>query len=462
MAPLTLCPSPTRPRSYAGSAPDLASALLQSGLVAFALVDSGHVVAASPALRELLGGPSASPHIDGKSLASLAAESERDALASFWRGLLHEGARAQLRCRLLRPDGTAVPVLLQGASVAVEGSYQVMLVATDLGPWVGAVAAGGAVPVFEPHDPVTGFVTRRLLQDRIDAALATARRYRRRSAILRFDLESLDRWMRSLAPAASLQLQSDLACALRRRVRECDTIARLTAHEFVALLPEVETRDDAGIMAARLVESVLRCSERDGSPRVTATVGVAVFPNDGISPDSLLSAAEAAMESARGSRAGRFAFAQGTGTPWESIEPLEFLDEHRRGVPEIDDAHGALVRQINRLVAQWLAGEAPAALEHGLHETVALLRAHLAAEAGHRGGSGADAARHGGGRGVLAYGQANQRFLEELDSILLDVNSQSVSLALRHLCDWLRPHLLRADDSDWLRTGAAGKLMTRA
>jgi diguanylate cyclase (GGDEF)-like protein len=440
MTPLPQTHQTPLPRSYASGIDDLATALMRSGVVAFALVDSGNVVACSPALRDLLGGTAPYHHVDGQSLVSLAVAADQAGLDQFCRGLQQENARAEHRCRLLHINGSAVPALLQGASVPVEGSCQIVIVVTDLRAWVGEVPTTGASQIFEAFDPATGFATQNLLLDRMRVALAAARRYRRRAAVLRIDLESLDHVLSGLAPGVAQDLQASIAETLHSCVRDCDTFARLTAREFVALLPEVGERSDAGITAARLVEAIARRFEHYPAPRrLTATIGVAVYPSDATSAERLLGVAEAAMHSARSSSAGRFAFADTTGVELHGIEPLAFLPEHRQGLPEIDEEHEALIEQTNRLIKRLHAGASPAALERALRDFIRQLRAHFATEAQRQ-----DAAPSEGARDQQ---KSNQRFLDELHCILLDVNAQSVTLAIRHLRDWLIPHLLQAEET---------------
>jgi diguanylate cyclase (GGDEF)-like protein len=420
-------------RSFASSVEDLAQALLQSAVVAFALVDAGHVVASSPALRELLGATGIDPHIDGHPLAGLAVEADRAGLAAYCKGLLQAGGRAEHRCRLQLGTGPVVPVLLQGATVPVESGRQLVVVVSNLGPWVGDVPATGAAHIFEAYDPATGFATQQLLLDRLKMALAAARRYRRRTAVLALDLDPLEQVLESLPPAAALDLQAALADTLRNGVRDCDTIARVTAREFVILLPEIGKRADAGITAARLVDACARLFQGHPAHRVTPTIGVAVYPADATSAERLLASAESAMHEARGSTTGRFAFADATDIELHTIEPLQLAPEERRGVPELDTGLEALVGSVNLLIERLHAGALPGTLARGLREAIRLLEDHFSAE--ERLGRSSPYDRSEEGR------HGRRRLLEELDCILIDINEQSVTLAIRHLRDWLAPHL---------------------
>jgi diguanylate cyclase (GGDEF)-like protein/PAS domain S-box-containing protein len=422
------------PRAFPSGADDLADALMRSGLVAFAVVDSGNVVAASPALREVLGATSPYQHIDGDTLSSIVAETDRARVAEYCRGLLRDGVRAEIRCGLLHRDGRVVPALLSGTTIPLEGSEPIVLIVTEQS--AGATPApDGSITVIEAFDRETGFAAQALMLDRLKLALAAARRYRRRAAVLRIDLAGLDSLLASMAAPAAAEVLASVAETLRNCVRDCDTIARLGASRFVVLLPEVGRRDDGGITAARIVESIDALFTRnEPSRRASAVIGVAAFPTDGANPEQLMAAAESALRSATAyGNGGRFALADATSAELTAIEPLEFRSEDGMGIEELDDQHRALIDQANKLAAMLRSGADAYALERALRTTMELLRMHFAAEARHLSTSPYE--------GSVDLKSRNLRFLDELQCILLHVNTQSVTLAIRHLHEWLVPHL---------------------
>jgi len=425
-------------RAFPSGAQDVAQALLSSDLVAFVLVDSGNIVAASPALREMLGGAARYHHVDGRTLLSIVAEVDGAAVAGFCGAALQGSGRIEHRCHLVRADGTPLPVLLAAAPVPFEGLRQLLIVVTDLALWVGAATDGDASLSFTAFDRATGFPTRALLFDRMRIALAAARRYRRRAALLRIDLERLKPLLQSLSPEGADEVQSTVAETLRNCVRDCDTAARLGTGEFAVLLPEIGQREDAGITAARVVQAIEALFERNEARyRVSAHIGVAVYPTDGTNPERLLSSAELAVHSAKGSRGGGFALAEATSAELTALRPLEFLDRYRTGVPEIDGEHRDLVERMNALAHDLRSGADPTTLEYDVRAMIELLRAHFTNESSLLAPTPYD--------GTADSKTRNLRFLEELHCILLHVNSQSIALAIRHLYDFLIPHLLHLD-----------------
>jgi len=423
-------------RAFPSGPQDVAQALLSSDLVAFVLVDAGSIVAASPALREMLGGTAPYHHVDGSSLLSIVAEVDAAAVAEFCSATLRASGRAEHRCHLMRADGTPLPVLLSSAPVPVEGTHQLLIVVTDLSAWVSA--AGDAELSFAAFDRATGFPTRALLLDRMKIALAAARRYRRRAALLRVDLDRLKNLLQSLSPEGADEVQSAVAETLRNCVRDCDTTARLGTGEFVILLPEIGQREDAGITAARVVQAIEALFERnEPRSRVTAHIGVAVYPADGTNPERLLNGAALAAHSAKSSKGGGFALAEATSAELTAIKPLEFLERYRVGIPELDAEHRNLVERMNALAHDLKSGTDPTTLEYDVRAMVELLRGHFANEASLLAPLPYD--------GTADVKTRNLRFLEELHCILLHVNSQSIALAIRHLYDFLIPHLLHLD-----------------
>ncbi len=430
----------TKQRSLASGNDDIAQALLKSDLIAFALVDCGNIVAASPLLRELLGGTAPGQHIDGRSLLSIVADVDAAGVAEFCRTTLASSSRAELRCHLQRADATHLPVLLSAVAVGPQDTRKLLILVTDISPWVGDMAANDSVASFAAFDRITNFPTRALLLDRMKIALAAARRYRRRAAILRIELDRFKALLQSLSSEAADEVQSTVAETLRNCVRDCDTTARLGISEFVVLLPEFGQREDAGITAARIVEAVEALfAHNELRFRVTAHIGVALYPTDGTNSERLLQVSESAMHKAQCSRDGGFSLAQATSAELTAIKPIEFEQKFQLGIPEIDAEHRDLVGRMNALADDLAGGGDPKTLEYDLRAMIEMLRAHFTTEVSLLG--------QGRQEGGSELRMRNLRFLEELHCILLHVNSQSIAVAIRHLYDWLIPHLQQVDQT---------------
>ncbi len=149
-------------------------------------------------------------------------------------------------------------------------------------------------------DPLTGLPNRRLLEDRLQVALAHAHRNRDRAAVLFVDLDRFKRINDSLGHEVGDQLLVEIARRLCDCLREDDTVARMGGDEFIIVLSNLADPDDAAHTANRIIES-LRQPVRIGEHELTVTtsIGISVFPDDSRDPAALIKNADIAMYRAK-------------------------------------------------------------------------------------------------------------------------------------------------------------------
>jgi diguanylate cyclase (GGDEF)-like protein len=151
------------------------------------------------------------------------------------------------------------------------------------------------------HDALTGLPNRSLLRDRLQVAIRNASRSRARLAVLFIDLDRFKEVNDSLGHEFGDALLRAVAHRLKSGLRDSDTVSRLGGDEFVLLLPGVRDADEARQVADKLLEAVDRVFELDGrTVQVGASVGVALYPEDGTDADTLTRHADAAMYRAKG------------------------------------------------------------------------------------------------------------------------------------------------------------------
>ena len=146
------------------------------------------------------------------------------------------------------------------------------------------------------HDPLTGLPNRRMFFERLEHALAAARRSAKPLAVLFVDLEHFKQLNDSLGHSIGDRVLQAVANLLRSATRESDTVARLGGDEFVIL---IEQLDDPG----RVVAVLHKLHERFQLPmlldghevKVQASMGVSLFPRDGDDIESLVQQADRAM-----------------------------------------------------------------------------------------------------------------------------------------------------------------------
>ncbi|MDR6205880.1 putative bifunctional diguanylate cyclase/phosphodiesterase [Paraburkholderia graminis] len=170
---------------------------------------------------------------------------------------------------------------------------------------VGALSKlNGQIVRLATLDTLTGLPNRATLTERIERAIHAARRQRSLFAILFMDLDGFKTINDSLGHSAGDQVLSAFAQRLLVCVRAGDTVARLGGDEFVVLSENLASRDDAATLAEGVLERMRHDTWADSQPlQVMPSIGIALFPEDGDTVDTLLKHADAAMYEAK--RAGR-------------------------------------------------------------------------------------------------------------------------------------------------------------
>ena len=150
------------------------------------------------------------------------------------------------------------------------------------------------------HDFLTGLPNRMLLNDRVSQAIALAPRHNKRVAVLFLDLDGFKHINDSLGHPTGDKLLQSVAKRLVECVRASDTVSRQGGDEFVVLLSEVERSEDAAITARRMLQAVAEAHSIDHHDlHVTTSIGVSVFPDDGLDAETLIKNADTAMYQAK-------------------------------------------------------------------------------------------------------------------------------------------------------------------
>jgi diguanylate cyclase (GGDEF)-like protein/PAS domain S-box-containing protein len=150
------------------------------------------------------------------------------------------------------------------------------------------------------HDYLTGLPNRMLLNDRISLAIALASRHMKHVALLFLDLDGFKHINDSLGHPTGDKLLQSIAERLVDCVRGSDTVSRQGGDEFVVLLSEVEQQEDPAITARRMLEAVAQSHSIDHHDlHVTASIGVSVYPDDGLDAETLIKNADTAMYQAK-------------------------------------------------------------------------------------------------------------------------------------------------------------------
>ena len=149
------------------------------------------------------------------------------------------------------------------------------------------------------HDSLTGLPNRALLQDRLDQSIQQAKRHQTNIALMLLDLDRFKDINDTLGHGVGDQVLQEISSRLNNCLRTSDTVARLGGDEFAIVCPDIDTTQ-----ASDFIEKVIN---KIGSPVIISehnlyvgvSVGIALFPEDGIDSDILMRRADIAMYDAK-------------------------------------------------------------------------------------------------------------------------------------------------------------------
>ncbi len=150
------------------------------------------------------------------------------------------------------------------------------------------------------HDSLTGLPNRLLFSDRLGQAISLARRHGGQAAVLFLDLDGFKKVNDSLGHAAGDKLLQSVAKRLLSCLRAPDTVSRHGGDEFALLLQDVHRPEDAAATARRVLRALDEVHSVDGHQlHVTASIGMSVYPGDGMDVETLIKNADTAMYQAK-------------------------------------------------------------------------------------------------------------------------------------------------------------------
>ncbi len=159
------------------------------------------------------------------------------------------------------------------------------------------------------HDTLTGLANRTLLCDRAGQAIRRARRAQCSVALLLVDLDRFKTINDSLGHSIGDDLLVIVSRRLAGALRESDTLSRLGGDEFVVVVPDVRHESDVAAVCEKLIHCLARPTRVHGAVVYTGgSIGVAMYPRDGDSAETLLRNADAAMYTAKENGRGRYHF----------------------------------------------------------------------------------------------------------------------------------------------------------
>ena len=182
------------------------------------------------------------------------------------------------------------------------------------------------------HDSLTKLANRALLEERLNQAIVRARRKQNWVGVLFLDLDRFKAINDSLGHEVGDQLLTQVAKRLYGSVRELDTVARLSGDEFAIILEDVKNQDMVTSLAQRLLNSFATPFQLGEHEVVTTTsIGIALWPDNGVDTEQLLKSADTAMNRAKETGRNNYQF-YGEGLHQRAMRRLQLETELRHAI----------------------------------------------------------------------------------------------------------------------------------
>jgi diguanylate cyclase (GGDEF)-like protein/PAS domain S-box-containing protein len=263
------------------------SRFLHAGVEAIAIHRDGVVIDVNPAFCDLLGYPL--DEVLGQELAEFAVADQRPRVA---RVLASEQDRS-IETAMQPADGSRLPVELFTRQVYEDGLPLGTAIIRDVRS---RNEAQERLQFLAHHDALTGLPNRQSFMGQLERLMTRARAKQAELALLFIDLDAFRRVNDSLGHSAGDARLQTVARRITENLRSTDQVARFGGDEFIVLLPGTRGHTDLLGVAHKLQSAIAAPLDvESGSISLTASIGVAVFPQDGETPDALIRHADAAM-----------------------------------------------------------------------------------------------------------------------------------------------------------------------
>jgi diguanylate cyclase (GGDEF)-like protein/PAS domain S-box-containing protein len=305
-----------------------------------------------------LSGYSAEDLAVGLQLSQFFAVEEGDRLQEVFQQIMTGQRLVNSQFTVRKKDGSTLPALVsvdamasQGEIIGIRGSI------VDISDRVQTEETlrqnEARLNYLAFHDTLTDLPNRTLFQDRLEHALARARRFGSQLALLIIDLDRFKNFNDSLGHDMGDQVLWKAACQLRNGLREVDTLARIGGDEFVIVMENVASQADVITVAKKVLSLLVQpISLREHQLFLTASVGISLYPQNGEDVSSLMRKADRAMHQAKNKGGDCFSFFSAEAD--DLVEERLFLENDLRQAvdrhelllhyqPQIDLVSGRLV-----------------------------------------------------------------------------------------------------------------------
>lgn len=249
----------------------------------------------------LLDGNAALQRLTGHPLGELVGRSVYDLLAPRFQSLSMEyvrcGGEYVYEAAIVHRDGSEIPVEIVGKTMPEHDASYRVVVLRDISKRQKAQQREAFLNL---HDSLTQLPNRRYFMDLLENLLAQAQQERTQVALLFLDLDHFKTINDSLGHPAGDRLLCEVARRLRATVRADDVVARLNGDKFAIVLTQIHSRENAAAVADNLILAVCQSITIDHTPlTLSSSIGIGMYPDDGLDALELLRNADAAMYHAK-------------------------------------------------------------------------------------------------------------------------------------------------------------------
>lgn len=251
----------------------------------------------APQVQQLIGRDAG--ELVGEPLRSFVYDEDLAEAESLQKAILQRATRCTVAYRLCRTGGN--PVWVEATVHAIRSSEGHLV--GFAGTWQDISERRRIEEAYEYqgyHDTLTGLPNRRLFHDRLTIALAQARRFKTLVGLLYIDIDRLNRINDSLGHAVGDEVLRSIGRRMSSFVRASDTLARLGGDEFALLVSNLRYPEDSVRVAQLALQQITEPMAINARELfLTASIGIAMFPQDGDEVATLLASADAAMHTCK-------------------------------------------------------------------------------------------------------------------------------------------------------------------
>ena len=286
-------------------------------------VRAGRIVPSEQA-RRILGQPTDMGELDVEILLATVHTDDAQALRDACEKAIESGTPFAIDHRIVHRDGSVHHVHQQVEVTERDATGRATQLAGAVNDITRHKDAEEQIRRLAYYDALTGLPNRRLFTEQLQKALARAERFGQRAAIMFVDLDHFKRVNDTLGHNAGDELLREVSSRLAGSLRGYDAVsrgegdgagsgvhslARLGGDEFIVMLTDLRAPADAGTVARRLVETVSQAVTVQGTEIfVGASIGIALYPDDGKDIETLLKNADTAMYRAKSAGRGAFQY----------------------------------------------------------------------------------------------------------------------------------------------------------